>query len=125
MGPAIEHVCKQVNKSRVLEERTKIWFVLAVNVLEHISNNSLFDDSVHVDYDEEELPVNVSLEVPVEKDECVQSVRDCEYFSSSIIATLLCLSITFFFNSALQYLLNKRSVDGSYSFYPRQPGYIW
>ena len=89
MGPAIEHVCKQVKESRILEERTKMWFVLAVNVHEHISNNSLFDNSVHVDYDEEELPINVSLEVPVEKYECVQSVRDCEYFLLPLLQNIV------------------------------------
>ena len=78
MGPAVEHVCQRLKESDVLEERTKLDFVLAVNVLEHISNNSLFDNNVHVNYDEEKLPVKVSLEFPVHKDECVQTVRDCK-----------------------------------------------
>ena len=82
MGPSIEHVCQNYNKTGLLEERTKMGFVLAVSVLEHISNNSLFEKSDLVDYDEGKLPVNVTLEVPVGKDECIQSVRDgkCCYF---------------------------------------------
>ena len=80
MGPAVEHVCQRLKESDVLEERTKLDFVLAVNVFEHISNNSLFDNTVQVNYGEEELPVNVSLDFPVDKDECVQTVRDCRFF---------------------------------------------
>lgn len=69
LGPAVEYICQHKSESRNLEG-TKLWFALATNVVEHISNNSLFQHNNEQTNSSNDLMI---------RDECVKSVRDCKF----------------------------------------------
>ena len=92
LGPAFEYICQDFLDSRTLEG-TKLWFALATNVVEHISNNSLFDNS-----EKKEFSSNRDL---VNRDECIMSVRDCKFGFQLLKNTFLVNNIINCFSSAI------------------------